>query len=62
MNKAMLVFYFDRKGHSWVTRSVTCSCFPSATVVRMPFVAFGSGLVWLISVRSVTVQPLILSV
>ena len=39
----MLVFYFDHKGHSWVTRSVTSSCFPSATVVCMPFVAFGSA-------------------
>ena len=42
--------------------SSTSCCLCSATVVLMPFVAFGSDLVWLISVRSVTVQLLFLSV
>ena len=42
------VLYFDLKGH------FSC-CFCLATVVLIPFVIFGSGLVWLMSVRPVTV-------
>ena len=40
------------KGHSIY---MTSCCFCLATVVLMPFVAFCSGLVWLISVCLVTV-------
>ena len=44
------VLYFDLKG-----RSIYMTLFCLATVVLMPFVAFCSGLVWLISVCLVTV-------
>ena len=46
------VLYFDLKGHSIY---MTSCRFCLATVVLMPFVAFCSGLVWLISVCLVTV-------
>ena len=46
------VLYFYLKGHSIY---MTSCCFCLATVVLMPFVAFCSGLVWLISVCLVTV-------
>ena len=36
---------------TWFINKTSC-CFCSATVVNIPFVAFGSGLVLLISVRS----------
>ena len=51
------VLYFDLKGHSGVMRSVyyNSCCFCLATAVLMYFVAFGSGLVWLISADPVTV-------
>ena len=47
--------YFDLKGHFCVTRSQTSCCFCLVTVVHMPFVVFCSDLVWLMSVRPVTV-------
>ena len=53
------VLYFDLKGHAWVlcmcSIYLTSCCFSLATVVLMPFVAIGSGFVWLISVCLATV-------
>ena len=46
------VLYFDLK---CLSIYMTSYCFYLATVVLMPFVAFCSGLVWLISVCVVTV-------
>ena len=48
---------FGRSIYFWVLCSIylTSCCFCLATVVLMPFVAFGSGFVWLISVCLVTV-------
>ena len=50
------VLYFDIKGHFWVTSAAFIAC--SATVVLIPVESFYLGLVWLVSVRPVTVQPL----
>ena len=50
------VLYFDIKGHFWVTSAAFIAC--SATVVLIPVEAFYLGLVWLVSVRPVTVQTL----
>ena len=56
---AGIVFWSQRSflGYMYMHSVYETSCFFSATVVLKPLVAFGSGLVWLISVRSVTVQP-----
>ena len=48
------VLNFDIKGHFWVYTSAAFSaCW--ATVVLIPVEAFYLGLVWLVSVRPVTV-------
>ena len=50
------VLYFDIKGHFWVTGAAFIA--GSATVVLIPVAAVYLGLVWLVSVHPVTVQPL----
>ena len=66
MNKAMsvagVVFRSQRLFLGYTFCDLLLLPFSDCRTYLLPFVAFGSALVWLISVRSVTVQPLFLSV